>query len=152
MNGLFSHSLKIIPGSTRNHHKLCTSLFRGAGFRHRFCSSWVVLPHLLPGEFVLLFPWVAEMFVHPGRMEGGRRQSQPWPGALLVLGTQHSEWSCHNSLLKICPDENFVELTGILRGGEKECDWKSAREVLLCLVDGSLSSTCGYQHWPFFWS
>lgn len=91
---------KSFPKSARNHHKLCTSLFRGASFRHRFCSSCVVLPHLLPGEFELLFPWLAEVFVHPGRMERGRSQSQPWPGASLALGTEHSKWSCHNRLLK----------------------------------------------------
>lgn len=58
-------------------------------------------------------------FVHLGRMERGRRQSQPWPGAFLVLGTQHSKWSCHNSLLKTSRDENFVELTGIPQRGER---------------------------------
>lgn len=125
---------KSFPGSARNHHKLCISLFRGAGFRHRFCSSWVVLPHLLPGEFVLLFPCVAEMFVHPGRMERGRRQSQPWPGALLVLGTEHSKWSCHNSLLKICRDENFVELTGIPQRGKRS-------------MTGGVSGGCCFLRW-----
>lgn len=64
---------KSFPGSTRNHHKLCISLFRGAGFRHRFCSSWVVLPHLLSGEFVLLFPW---MVCAPGE-DGARQEAEP---------------------------------------------------------------------------
>lgn len=37
----------------------------------------MVLPHLLPGEFALLFLWVAGINVCAPREDGGRQEAEP---------------------------------------------------------------------------
>lgn len=74
----FSIHWKSFPESARNHHKLCTSLFRRASFRHRFCSSCVVLPDLLPGMEGLyrdFHGWLKCFCTQGGWSEAGARAS-----------------------------------------------------------------------------